>query len=192
MRRLRNLTRYRVQLMGDRTRDAGRLEKLLEDASIKLSSVASNITGTSSREMLAALVDGERDPAVMADMAHSSLRRKIPDLTEALIGRFDEHHALLVGAILRPSWTWSRRRWSASTRRSPPRWRPGRTSSICCSTIPGVGLVGRAGVHRRDRRGHVPVPLAGVAGRVGRCRACGARVRRQAHPRRHRGAATSG
>ncbi len=101
VRRLRNLTRYRVQLMGDRTRHAGRLEKLLEDASIKLSSVASNITGTSSREMLAALVAGERDPAVMADMAHSSLRRKIPDLTEALIGRFDDHHALLVGAMLR-------------------------------------------------------------------------------------------
>ena len=81
IRSLRNLTRYRVQLMGDRTRDAGRLEKLLEDASIKLSVVASNITGTSSREMLGALVAGERDAAVMADLAHSTLRRKIPDLT---------------------------------------------------------------------------------------------------------------
>ena len=100
VRTLRNLTRYRSQLMGDRTRDAGRLEKLLEDASIKLSVVASNITGTSSREMLHALVDGERDPAVMADMAYSTLRRKIPDLTEALTGRFDEHHAVLVGALL--------------------------------------------------------------------------------------------
>ena len=60
VRRRRNLTRYRVQLMGDRTRHAGRLEKLLEDASIKLSSVASNITGTSSREMLAALVRAGR------------------------------------------------------------------------------------------------------------------------------------
>ena len=87
--------------MGDRARHAGRSETLLEDASIKLSSVASNITGTSSREMLAALVAGERDPAVVADMAHSSLRRKIPDLTEALIGRFDDHHALRVGAMLR-------------------------------------------------------------------------------------------
>ncbi len=100
VRTLRNLTRYRSQLMGDRTRDAGRLEKLLEDASIRLSVVASNITGTSSREMLHALVDGERDPAVMADMAYSTLRRKIPDLTEALTGRFDEHHAVLVGALL--------------------------------------------------------------------------------------------
>jgi len=101
IRRLRNLTRYRVQLMGDRTRAADRLEKLLEDASIKLSSVASNITGTSSREMLAGLVAGQRDAAALADLAHSSLRRKIPDLTEALTGRFDDHHALLVGAMLR-------------------------------------------------------------------------------------------
>ncbi|MBI1378968.1 MAG: IS110 family transposase [Frankiales bacterium] len=101
IRRLRNLTRYRVQLMADRTRAADRLEKVLEDASIKLTSVASNITGASSREMLAALVSGERDASMMADLAHSTLRRKIPDLTEALTGRFDDHHALLVGAMLR-------------------------------------------------------------------------------------------
>lgn len=69
VRTLRNLSRYRVQLMGDRTRDAGRLEKLLEDASNKISVVASNITGTSARDMLGALVAGERDPLVMADLA---------------------------------------------------------------------------------------------------------------------------
>ena len=101
VRTLRNLTRYRLQLMGDRTRDAGRLEKLLEDASIKLSVVASNITGTSARDMLGALVAGERDPAVMADFARNRMRRKLPDLAEALTGRFDEHHALLVGSLLR-------------------------------------------------------------------------------------------
>ena len=100
IRQLRNLTRYRVQLHGDRTRDATRLEKLLEDASIKLSVVASNITGTSARKMLTALVDGERDPAVMADLAMTKMRRKIPDLTEALTGHFDDHHALLVGQLL--------------------------------------------------------------------------------------------
>ena len=84
IRRLRNLTRYRVQLQGDRVRAATRLEKLLEDASIKLSVVASNITGVSARKMLTALVAGEQDPAVMADMAMSKMRRKIPDLVEAL------------------------------------------------------------------------------------------------------------
>lgn len=100
IRRLRNLTSYRMQLQADRTRDAGRLEKLLEDASIKISAVASNIAGVSARAMMAALVAGERDPKVMADLARSKLRRKIPDLTEALTGHFDDHHALIVGQIL--------------------------------------------------------------------------------------------
>ena len=100
IRRLRNLTRYRVQLQGDRVRDATRLDKLLEDASIKLSVVASNITGVSARKMLTALVDGEQDPAVMADMAMTKMRRKIPDLVEALTGHFDDHHRLLVGQLL--------------------------------------------------------------------------------------------
>ena len=100
IRRLRNLTRYRLQLMGDRTRDATRLEKLLEDASIKVSAVASSVTTVSARQMLAALVSGERDPHVLADMAHGKMRAKIPDLTEALTGHFDDHHALLVGQML--------------------------------------------------------------------------------------------
>lgn len=94
------MTRYRTQLSQDRVRDAARVERLLEDASIKLSAVASNIAGVSSRQMLAGLVAGERDPAVLADLAKSKLRRRIPDLTEALIGRFDDHHALLVEAML--------------------------------------------------------------------------------------------
>ena len=100
IRRLRNLTRYRVALMGDRTRDAVRLEKLLEDASIKLSAVASSVTTVSARSMLAELVAGNRDAAAMAELAHSKMRRKIPDLVEALTGHFDDHHALLVGAML--------------------------------------------------------------------------------------------
>ncbi len=100
IRRLRNMTRHRLLLQGDRTRDAARLEKLLEDASIKLSVVASTITGISSQAMLGALVAGERDPAVMAELAQSRLRRKIPELREALTGRFDDHHALIVGQLL--------------------------------------------------------------------------------------------
>ena len=62
--------------------------------------VASNITGVSSRKMLGALVAGERDPAVMAQLAMSKLRRKIPDLVEALTGHFDERHGMLVGQLL--------------------------------------------------------------------------------------------
>ncbi len=140
IRSLRNLTRYRVQLMGDRTRDAGRLEKLLEDASIKLSVVASNITGTSARDMLGALVAGERDPAVMADLARSTMRRKIPDLREALTGHFDDHHALLVGQLL------TRLEHTDSSVRAldadiATRMQPWDRQLELLRTIPGVGVV---------------------------------------------------
>ena len=100
IRRLRLLTRYRVQLMGDRTRDTGRLEKMLEDASIKVSSVASSLTTVSARAMLAGLIAGEADPAVLADLAKGRMRTKIPDLVEALTGHFDADHARLASAML--------------------------------------------------------------------------------------------
>lgn len=100
IRRLRMLTRYRVQLMGDRTREATRLELMLEDASIKLSSVAASLTSVSARAMLAALIAGERDPRILADLAKGKMRVKIPQLVEALTGCFDEHHAQLVRSLL--------------------------------------------------------------------------------------------
>jgi transposase len=86
--------------MGDRTRESVRLELMLEDASIKLSSVASSLTTVSARAMLAAMVEGERDPRVLADMAKGRMRAKIPDLAQALEGHFDDHHAQLAGSIL--------------------------------------------------------------------------------------------
>jgi len=100
IRQLRMLTRYRVQLMGDRTREAIRLEMMLEDASIKLSSVASSLTTLSARVMLEAMIEGERDPLVLAEMAKGKMRRKIPDLAQALDGHFDEHHARMAKTIL--------------------------------------------------------------------------------------------
>ncbi|HET9059426.1 MAG TPA: IS110 family transposase [Acidimicrobiales bacterium] len=100
IRRLRLLTRYRVQLMGDRTRDATRLELMLEDASIKLSSVASSLTTVSARAMLGAMIAGESDPKVLAEMARGKMRAKIPELAEALIGNFGTSHALIARAIL--------------------------------------------------------------------------------------------
>lgn len=95
VRELRDLTRTRTSITRERSREILRLEKLLEDAGIKLSSVASDLTGVSSRAMLAALAEGQRDPAVLADLAHRRMRAKIPALTEALTGRFSEHHAFL-------------------------------------------------------------------------------------------------
>ena len=100
IRQLRMLTRYRVQLMGDRTREAVRLEMMLEDASIKLSSVASSLTTVSARVILAAMIDGERSPQVLAQMARGRMRVKIPDLAQALEGSFEEHHARMAKAIL--------------------------------------------------------------------------------------------
>jgi transposase len=95
VRELRDLTRTRTSITRERSREILRLEKLLEDAGIKLSSVASDFTGVSSRAMLQALVDGQRDPTVLADLAHRRMRAKIPALTEALTGRFSDHHAFL-------------------------------------------------------------------------------------------------
>ena len=95
IRQLRDLTRARTAITRERGREIQRLEKLLEDAGIKLSSVASEITGVSGRAMLEALIAGQRDPAALTDLARRRLRSKIPALTEALTGRFTDHHAFL-------------------------------------------------------------------------------------------------
>ena len=100
IRQLRDYTRLRTDLTGERSRDIQRVEKLLEDALIKLSSVATNIMGVSSRAMLSTLIAGERDPAVLAELAKGRLRVKNPALIEALTGRFDEHHAELADILL--------------------------------------------------------------------------------------------
>ncbi len=100
IRTLRNLTRYRKTKIEDRQREANRLHKILEDTGIKLDCVASDILGVSGREMLDALVAGTTDPKILAEFAKGRLRSKIPDLREALHGRFDSQHALIVGSIL--------------------------------------------------------------------------------------------
>jgi transposase len=101
IRQLRDLTRYRTETVRDRVRDVNRLAMFLEDAGIKLSSVVSDITGRSARAMLDALVAGERDPRVLADLALGSLQGKVPLLTRALTGSFSEHHAFMVASMLR-------------------------------------------------------------------------------------------
>jgi transposase len=100
IRALRNLTRYRKTQIQDRQREANRLHKILEDTGIKLDRVATDILGTSGRAMLDALVAGTTDPAVLAELAQGRLRQKLPALREALHGRFDAQHALIVGQIL--------------------------------------------------------------------------------------------
>jgi transposase len=100
IRELRDLTRYRKSVIEERTREVQRLEKLLEDAGIKLSSVASHTLGVSGRLMIEALIAGERDATVLANLAQARLRRKIPQLQEALLGRFGTHHAILAREML--------------------------------------------------------------------------------------------
>ena len=100
IRELRDLTRARTVITRERSREIQRLEKLLEDAGIKLSSVATDITGVSARAMLQALIEGQNDPAVLADLAVRSLRSKIPQLTQALTGRFSDHHRFMTALFL--------------------------------------------------------------------------------------------
>jgi transposase len=100
IRRLRDLTRYRADLVAVRTAEKQRVEKLLEDAQVKLSVVASDIFGVSGRAMLAALVAGERDPRVLAELARGSMRGKRSQLVEAFTGHFTDHHAFLLATML--------------------------------------------------------------------------------------------
>src|SRR3954469_652459 len=100
IRTLRNLTRYRKSQIRDRQREMNRLHKVMQDTGIKLDCVATDMMGKSGRAMLDALVSGTTDPAVLADLARGQLRKKIPALRDALEGRFDGEHALIVGQIL--------------------------------------------------------------------------------------------
>jgi transposase len=100
IRELRDLTRYRKRLIQTHTSECQRIHKTLEDAGIKLDSVASDVLGVSGRAMLNALVAGERDPEVLAELSKGVLRKKIPQLREAMVGRFCDHHALMIRLVL--------------------------------------------------------------------------------------------
>jgi transposase len=100
IRQLRDVTRYRIDLVGVRGAEKNRVEKLLEDAQIKVSVVASDIFGVSGRAMMAALIAGERNPKVLAQLARSRMRTKISALEEAFTGHFTDHHAFLLAKML--------------------------------------------------------------------------------------------
>jgi transposase len=100
IRELRDLTRYRKRLVQAHTSECQRVQKVLEDAGIKLDSVASSVLGVSGRAMLKALVAGERDAGVLAELARGRIRGKRSQLREALRGRFRDHHAMLIRLTL--------------------------------------------------------------------------------------------
>ena len=97
---LRDLTRYRTRLIAERSSASNRLQKILEDANIKLSSVATDIQGVSARAMLAAMIDGETDVTQLADLARGRMRSKIPDLEAALSGSIRQHHRFMWREVL--------------------------------------------------------------------------------------------
>ena len=114
IRELRNLTRYRIPQVRDRAQEVNRLCKVLEDAGVKLTSVVTDIMGTSGRAILTALVQGTTDPRVLADLARGKLRKKLPDLRRALHGRFRAHHAFSLSRAW-PRSTFSTRPWTCLT-----------------------------------------------------------------------------
>jgi transposase len=151
IRQLRDLTRYRAGLVRACTAEKQRAEKLLEDAQIKLSVVATDIFGVSGRDMMAALVAGERNPKVLAQLARRTLRKKITLLEEAFTGHFTGHHAFLPGKMLarvdaisgdvaaldariEEQIAPSRRRWPGSMRSPASAW------SLRTSSWPRSGL----------------------------------------------------
>jgi transposase len=97
---LRDLTRYRKSLVELRTQEINRMHKVLETASIKLGAVASNVVGVSGQRMLKAIEEGESDPQVLAELAKGRLRKKLPALRQAMDGRVQAHHRLLIGELL--------------------------------------------------------------------------------------------
>ena len=100
IRDLRDITRYRKSLIDERIREVNRMHKLLESANIKLASVATNVMGISGKDMLQALLGGEADPEILAELARGRLRKKIPALKQALEGRFRPHHRFMLETIL--------------------------------------------------------------------------------------------
>lgn len=100
IRDLRDLTRYRRQLVRERAREVNRVQKILEDANIKLASVATDVMGVSGRAILSRLLAGEQDVTVLAELSRGRLRRKKAALAQALEGRFRPHHAQLLSRIL--------------------------------------------------------------------------------------------
>ena len=139
IRELRDLTRARSIATRDRTREIQRLEKFLEGSGIKLSSVVTDLTGVSSRAMLEALINGERDPAVLAGLAKGTLRSKIPELVDALTGRFKVHHAFMARLHLDQIDAQSRI-IDALTGRIEEAMVPFRAAREFLATIPGVSL----------------------------------------------------
>ncbi len=135
---LRDLTRQRSQLTAEQSRVSNRIHKTLEDANIKLSSVATDILGVSGREMIAALIAGEEDPNQLAELARRKLRNKLPELREALRGHLTDHHRFMLRQLM-DHLTYLDRQIAAFEQRIAELMRPFQEAIERLTTIPGVG-----------------------------------------------------
>ena len=152
IRDLRDLTRYRKRLIQDRARESLRVQKVLEDAGVKLASVASNVVGVSGRAMIEAIVAGERDPGVLAELAQARLRRKIPELRQALAAsRFRPHHGVMLTEHL-----------------SHIDHLDAAVARLDDQIDDVMRPFAAQRDHRRDRRRHDPIPDVGPPGVLGR------------------------
>jgi len=134
---LRDLTRQRSQLTAEQSRVANRIHKTLEDANIKLGSVATDILGVSGREMIRALIAGQDDPNALADLARRRLRAKLPQLREALRGRLSDHHRFMLSQLM-DHLAYLDRQIAAFDQRIEELMRPFQEAIRRLSTIPGV------------------------------------------------------
>lgn len=140
IRELRDLTRYRTQQVRDRAQEVNRLCKVLEDAGVKLSTVATNVLGVSGRAMVTALTEGVTDPDALAALARGKLRTKIPDLRRALQGRFRPHHGFLIAQILAKI-DFLEETLEQLTTEIEARLRPFAQAMTALDTIPGINRV---------------------------------------------------
>jgi len=134
---LRDLTRYRAQLTGERTAASNRISKILETANIKLGSVASEVMGASGRAMLEGLIAGEQTPEELADLARGQLRTKMPELREALRGHVRPHHREMLGLLL-DQWLYLTTQMARVDAALEERMDPFQWAVSLLKTIPGI------------------------------------------------------
>ena len=167
IRDLRDLTRYRKSLIQERTRAANRLHKVLQEAGVKLASVASDVLGVSGRAMLEALVQGTTDPYVLADLACGRLRAKLQALRTALAGRFRPHHAFLVGQLV-SHLDYLEDASDTVSAKIAETLCPFTEAIARLDTIPGVNRQHRRSHCGGDRGQHAAIPQCGAFGELGR------------------------
>ena len=152
---LRDLTRYRAELRQSQNRVANRIQKLLEQANVKLSSVVSDTLGVSGRHMLEAIIAGQNDPQQLAQLARGQLKKKIPQLQQALAGRIREHHRFLLAEYL-DEWNTLEKRIRHIESEIDTRVHPFESAVTLWQTVPGVdrvtacSLVAELGVEMRQ------------------------------------------